>query len=445
MPRQTNSTSQVFDVIIVGADVIGTTLAWKLATDGFRVCLCDDAANPPRAFSTGHLSQQAAALYKDLGLFPRLKPLLSPLDYTAHFRNGRQNEITSGEDYAIFSERLVRMLQHDLEKLATVFKEPVVRISSKDRVKTVRFQSGLVICGWLLVVASEAFLRTQALPGLTEEVLSKDHSLNFAWDLELHEPGRMSYPALVFQTSRTRHGFEHLRIFRNRESLRANFFTYWSAEDSRGQGLHVGEASRILARNVEGFSESLGDFRVTSPVEESMSSLSRVHGGAEAGIVLAGNAGGQTPPVSELGLSKGLHEIKILASLTPGWLRERQLTPDVLATFYTNPGKTAFEQEIVDRCLYARNLATGRSAEWLARRFKEELPDWLETACLRGVQGGRWTFENLGLPAWRKGRELIQNYRATRLKGSQTDRSGRLLTSGHDDLASSDRFDDLVS
>lgn len=444
-----SSSSQVYDVIVLGSGVIGATLAWKLAADGYRVCLCEERRGGSGIARAEHLPPQALELYRDLGIFERVKPLLFPLDYTAHFRNGHFIRVTADEAYAVSSERLAQTLRLGLEKVATMFWEPVVRVSAQGRVKSVRLQSGKVVCGWIVAVArDEGGGMMQLFPELREDVVWKDHSLSFSWNLELAEPERMRYPDLVFRSSRTSHAYEHLRIFQQGEWLRAHFFTFWETGDPRSRELAEGgaQAQAVLAGVVEGLPEYLGDFRVMGAVEAVPLSLTRVQGGAEAGVVLVGDSGGRVAPFFEMGLCKALHDIKILAELTPVWLRERQVTPEVIAQYYVHPAKQSHDEEIYSRSIHLRKMATDRSPEWLARRWKDDhLPGWLETACLRGVEGGRWTLENVGLPAWRKSLKLVQSYRESRRKGAARGRSGGLLAPCHDDLAGPDGFDDLVS
>lgn len=444
MDRSANSSSQVFDVLVLGAGPVGATLAWKFAADGYRVCLCDEARDTPIGPQSGHLPQQAVALYRELGMFKLLRPLLAPLDYTAHFRSGRLKQITADEDYAISYERLVETLRLGVEKVASVRWEPVVRISAQGRVKSVRLQSGSVICAWLVVVAGGGE-RISTLLGLKEEVTAGEESASYFWDMELADPSRMRHPALEFRTSHIKHAYDHLRIFRREDRLRGNLFTYWGAGEERRRKLLNAELGAVLASHVEGLAQYLGAYRVVTRVEELRVSLSRIRGGAEAGIVQVGEACGQVAPAFEMGLCRGLHDAAILARLTPGWLRERQLTPEVLKDYEAHPAKLEFDEKIYAGCVEARKLAMDRSPEWVARRMMSELPDWLETACMRGVSGGRWTVENVGLPAWRKGVGLVQSYWTNNRRRPADEGSGDVLAAGHHDLAGADGFDDLVS
>lgn len=444
MDRSPNSSSQVFDIIVLGAGPVGATLAWKFAADGYRVCLCDERRDAAIGPHSEHLPQQAVSLYRDLGMFKLLRPLLTPLDYTANFRNGRLKQITADEDYAISYQRLVEMLRQGVEKVACTRWEPVVRISAQGRVKSVRLQSGNVICAWMVVVA-EAGERFRSLLEWREEVIEGGESTSFFWDMELADACRMRHPALVFRTSHAKHGYEHLRVFHRGDRVRANLFAFWGSGEERRRRIINGEVGAVLSANVEGLAEYLGPFRVVSGVEELPVTLSRIRGGAEAGIVQVGDAWGRVSPASELALCRGLHDAKLLASMTPEWLRERQLTPEVLKQYEVHPAKLAFDEKAYASSAEARKIATGRGPEWVARRMQGEFPEWLETACLRGVRGGQWTLVNVGLPAWRKGVGLVQSYRANGRRGRAGTESGDVLTAGHHDLSGADGLDDLVS
>jgi len=48
MAESGNLHNQLYDVIVVGAGPVGSALAWKLAADGYRVCVCEEHQTAPQ-------------------------------------------------------------------------------------------------------------------------------------------------------------------------------------------------------------------------------------------------------------------------------------------------------------------------------------------------------------------------------------------------------------
>jgi len=462
MVQSTTTGGDIYDVIIVGAGAVGAALAWNLSAGGYRVCVCDEQPAFPQLFRAEQASHRVVESFRELGVFAKAEPALTPMDYTAHFRNGHMSRPTTEEDYAMYYWKLVESLREGLDKATTLHWERVVRVSTGGRVKSVRLESGKVICGWLIVVASGGARDLQRTLGLHREVLWKHHSSTYAWNLELAEPARMNYPALVFQTSRPEHGYAYLVIFRVRDEVRANFFTYWKPGGERSRALTRGDSKAVLGDTVEGLFEYLGDFEISSPVQAGIVSLTRVHGGLDAGVIRGGDAGGRVAPPTGLGLYRGLNDLRVLVDHIPGWLEGREVSRQQMEAYYEDPRKTGFDEHAYAKCIYDRRLAVDRSPAWVARRLKGEyLPGWLEEACIRGYRGGRWTVEHVGIPAWRKGAELVRARWPKRdgeaqLESREGDedrepaghargRSGRVLAPRHDDLSRSDGLDNLIS
>jgi 2-polyprenyl-6-methoxyphenol hydroxylase-like FAD-dependent oxidoreductase len=386
MDRSGNAQGQLFDVVIVGAGAVGTALAWKLAADGYRVCVCEQHQTVPRPLRMDHLSHQVVSLYREMGLFERLRPALIPLDAMAHFRNGHLVKASSEGPYVVAYDQLIESLRPRLAKVVTMVWERAVQVSSQGRVKSVRLESGEVVCGRIVVVATGANLGG-AESGMEwpVETICPDYAHTFSWDLEFEEPDRMTHPALIFRTTHTSHGYHALKLFDLGEGrVRANFLTYWSPKDKRRRELLEGDTLAVMARTVEGLIPYAGPFRITSPIEETVVHLRRPANPGQTGMVLAGDACGEMAPSAALGLRKGLHDVRVLAELMPRWEREARSGTEDISAYYSHPAKSAIDGEAFARSIRERKVAIDWRPEWATRRLiGDQIPDWLETAVVR--------------------------------------------------------------
>lgn len=73
-----------FDVIVVGARVAGSTLAYELARQGCEVLLVDENLFPSDALSTHNLYGNSLAMLKEMGVYDRLLTTGAPLYRRAH-------------------------------------------------------------------------------------------------------------------------------------------------------------------------------------------------------------------------------------------------------------------------------------------------------------------------------------------------------------------------
>jgi 2-polyprenyl-6-methoxyphenol hydroxylase-like FAD-dependent oxidoreductase len=380
-----NSQSHLYDVIVVGAGPVGAALAWKLAGDGYRVCVCEEYEEVPTTLRTEHLSHQAISLARELGLFERIRPALIPLDSTAHLRNGHLVRANADGPYLAPYDQLVRSLRQGLGKVTTMVWDSAVEVSAQGRVKNVRLKSGGVVCGWMVVIASGANGGNFDWLGLTTSSLCRDYSLTFSWDMELEDPERMTHSSIVFRTTHTSHGYGTLKLFDcGAARIRANFLTYWNPGDRRHQAMMSEDPTAILNRTVEGLLPYVGPFRITSPVGETPTHLTRAHGGEEAGLVLAGDASNQVAPSASLGLRKGWHDVRILSELMPRWERESRSGQESLSLYYFHPAKNGVDGEALARSLRERKIAIDWRPEWATRRLiGNHIPDWLESAVVK--------------------------------------------------------------
>ncbi|RFC49295.1 MAG: 2-polyprenyl-6-methoxyphenol hydroxylase/Glycine/D-amino acid oxidase (deaminating) [Verrucomicrobia bacterium] len=384
MDRSSISQGQLYDVVVVGAGAVGTALAWKLAAEGYRVCVCEQNQSVPESLRLDALSHPVLSLFRELGLLEVLRPVLMPLDSVAHFRNGHLVKGTSEGPYVVSYDRLVESLRPRLVKVATVIWERAVQVSVQGRIKSVRLESGQVVCGWIVVLANGA-VQAGGVDPLTEgpvRTICPEYSRTFSWDLEFEDTDRMTHPALVFQTTHSAHGYHALKLFDLGEGrVRANFLTYWSSGDKRRRELLEGDALSVVARTVEGLIPYAGPFRMMSPIEETVADLSQPENPEESGIVSAGDACGATAPSGPLGLRKGLHDVRVLAELMSRWEREARTGSEDLSAYYAHPAKHAIDGETLARSVRDRKVAIDWRPAWATRRLiGDRIPDWVEAA-----------------------------------------------------------------
>jgi 2-polyprenyl-6-methoxyphenol hydroxylase-like FAD-dependent oxidoreductase len=383
MDRGVNSEGQLYDVVIVGAGIVGTALAWKLSSEGYRVCVCERSEAAAPSLRLEPLSHEALGLLREMGLWEHLRPALMPLDSVAHFRNGYLVKGMGGGSYVAAYDQLVASLRPRLAKVATVIWDRVVQVSAHGRIKSVRLESGQVVCSWMVVLATGAATgeEPEPLEGPVETIC-EDYCRLFACDLAFEEPERLMHAALVFQTSHASHGYHSLKLFDlGGGRVRANFLTYWGATDKRRQELLRGNGAAVLGRTVEGLLPCVGAFDLLSPIEENVVHLNQPGTPGDHGFVLAGDACGPAAPSGALGLHKGLHDVRVLAELMPRWEREARGGTADFSDYYAHPAKQAIDAEVLERSLRERKMAIDWHPSWATRRLiGDRFPGWVETA-----------------------------------------------------------------
>jgi len=74
-----------YDVIVVGARVAGSSLAFFLAKEGFKVLLLDRATFPSDTLSTHNVFSNSLAMFKEMGVYDELAATGAPLYRRAYF------------------------------------------------------------------------------------------------------------------------------------------------------------------------------------------------------------------------------------------------------------------------------------------------------------------------------------------------------------------------
>src|SRR5262249_49432282 len=114
----------------------------------------------------------------------------------------------------------------------------------------------------------------------------------------------------------------------------------------------------------------LGDYRVTSKIENRVIDLYVADVQPLDGVVMIGDALQSVCPATGTGLSKVLTDVALLCEeYVPTWLRSADLPASAIAQFYRDARKLACDWSSLEAALYQRRLATDRSPlGWLHRR-----------------------------------------------------------------------------
>jgi 2-polyprenyl-6-methoxyphenol hydroxylase-like FAD-dependent oxidoreductase len=114
----------------------------------------------------------------------------------------------------------------------------------------------------------------------------------------------------------------------------------------------------------------LGDYLVTSKVENRVIDLYVADAPALDGVVMIGDAMQSVCPSTGTGLTKVLNDVALLCeTYVPTWLPFADVSASRIAQFYRDPRKMACDWNSLEAALYRRQLATDRSAlGWIRRR-----------------------------------------------------------------------------
>src|SRR3954467_13801337 len=106
--------SVLFDVVVIGAGVAGTTLAGGLARSGQSIALIDTHAGNPHDFRAEKFGAKVMAIFEKLGWGPTIRACTSVSDEVRVLRFGRLAEVKQIREYYAYYPNLVNALRADL-------------------------------------------------------------------------------------------------------------------------------------------------------------------------------------------------------------------------------------------------------------------------------------------------------------------------------------------
>ena len=202
--------------------------------------------------------------------------------------------------------------------------------------------------------------------GLMEEVRRRAAAISV-----IHEAyrGPFAFDALTCYPDTTRDRIDYVSLFAIPGGMRVNLFAYHEATDPWARALRK-EPRLAMAHAFPWLPRLLGDYRVTSKIENRVIDLYVADAQSHDGVVMIGDAMQSVCPSTGTGLSKVLTDVLLLCEkYVPTWLRFPDLSAPRIAQFYRDPRKQACDWNSLEAAQYRRQLATDRSPlGWLRRR-----------------------------------------------------------------------------
>lgn len=361
-----------YDVLIVGGGIAGSVAAWTFSRQGLSVALVDEREIAAPFFRAERISSLAIADMRGLGLGDLVDEVAIPLEKTAVIKGGKIQRITDEIDYSVPLHQLVNRIRDSLKESSEVefISDVVESVETSAKHQRVILKKGQhEIFGKLLVVAtgaSNAFLK---YIGVEREIISKNHSSTFGFDLI---PGPdFALPASSVTIRICREGADYMNVFPTPEGgYRANLFTYWKAGEAAQKEFVKGDSTALLKRLSPSIMKATGSWEVGDSLECGTVSVMKSTGYQQAGFVLIGDAYGRICPCCGRGINKVIRDVLTLQKMVPEWVaNDVGLTPAVLENYYHDDTREAYEEWVYSQSLTLRKRIVESNPKQLLRRI----------------------------------------------------------------------------
>jgi 2-polyprenyl-6-methoxyphenol hydroxylase-like FAD-dependent oxidoreductase len=348
------------DVIVIGAGFAGALIALLSARQGRSTLVIAPHAEHPGDFRCEKLSLDQAQLIAELGVGEAFG--LAP--------GGDALELTRrGFAYG----QMVNSVRALWPTAATPIIGKAVAIAPSPRRTVVTLADGRTFAAKLVVLATGLGERLRADLGLDRRVLSSAHSVSLGVTLEAPAARQKDLLGLVQPGERLGDGVGYASFFPFGSAVRLNLFLYdhpTSERIARFRRDPLGE----LAQALPSLADKLDGAQPIGPVELRVMDLYAVEQPARDGVVLVGDARRTSCPASGTGVTRILHDAKLLtAAHLPAWFAADQFDAGRIGAFYAEPALEALDRSAHQRSLNGRRAATSRSAYWRLRRLAQGL------------------------------------------------------------------------
>ena len=359
----------LFDVVVVGAGLAGAATAAVLGRQGRRVALVDPRAVAPPAFKAEKIEPDQADLLRRLDLMEEIRRRAAPIRAIQVARRGRVRRSLAREQYGILYPHLVNAVREQVPASVEQRSARVTAVACDGAARTVHLDAGEPIRARLVVVACGTGSRLYETLGVRQRMVRVAHSLCSGFDIARADGRPFAFEALTCYPDTTRERVDYLSLFAIPGRMRVNLFAYLEARDH--WALELRSKPRFaMERAFPWLPRLLGDYRVTTKIENRVIDLYVADVQPLDGVVMIGDALQSVCPATGTGLSKVLTDVALLCEqYVPAWLRFTDLPASAIARFYDDPRKRACDWYSLRAAQYQRRLATDRSPlGWLYRR-----------------------------------------------------------------------------
>jgi 2-polyprenyl-6-methoxyphenol hydroxylase-like FAD-dependent oxidoreductase len=350
----------VFDVAIVGGGLAGSTLASILTRHNIDVVLVEPKKKHPICFKAEKLEPDQWQLLQKHGLLEPILPICEPIYGVQLASEGRSYGATSIRQYGYSYHDLVNAVRCELPGSMSIKYCAAKGIVTSNEAQAVHLDDGSTIKARLVVIATGAFGRLHTDLGLSKNMISRQHSFNFGFDLKEVDKG-FSFDSLTYHCTEKRSGADYLTLFKIPGTMRANLFTYWKPGDERVRQLSSSPKQTLL-KNMPGLANVLGNFEITSNIDRFAIDLYVADQLALPGVVFVGDAFQSVCPSTGTGLSKVLTDVDVLAGLILNdWLRTPGMSEQKMRAYYCDLRKKEQDTKSLEMAMHRRKVAIGMS------------------------------------------------------------------------------------
>lgn len=355
------------EIVIVGAGLAGVTLAAVLGQQGRRVIVVDPRSSCPPLFRAEKIEREQVRLLRKFGLLEHLLPYAARVSEVRAGFDGRIFKTTPIEQYGIKHADMVNAVREQTPAGVDYRQSRVEHIANGDQLQRVQLSSGEDLTCRLVVLACGVSDGLLTNLGLSRRVVQRDQSLGFGFNIAASEARPFDFDALTYYSFSPSSRIDYLTLFKFRETMRANLFTFRSASDPWVREF-IQNPDRMLRRHLPKLSRLIGEYRVTSDVESGKVDLYKVNEPSLAGVVMIGDALQSACPAMGMGIDKVLTDVDVLSQCIPQWLASPGMSDGKLAEFYQHPRKHSTDSRALEGARDHRRLVIDQSLRWRIRR-----------------------------------------------------------------------------
>jgi 2-polyprenyl-6-methoxyphenol hydroxylase-like FAD-dependent oxidoreductase len=343
------------------------TLAAVLGQQGRRVIVVDPRSSCPPLFRAEKIEREQVRLLRKFGLLEHLRPHAARVSEVRAGFDGRIFKTTPIEQYGIKHSDMVNAVREQAPAGVDYRKSRVEHIANSKQVQRVKLSGGEELTCRLVVLACGVSDRLLTNLGLDRRVVQRDQSLGFGFNIAASEAQPFDFDALTYYSFSPSTRIDYITLFRFRETMRANLFTFRSASDPWVREF-IQNPDRMLRQHLPKLSRLIGEYRVTSDVESGRVDLYKVNEPNLAGVVMIGDAFQSACPAMGMGLDKVLTDVDVLSECIPQWLARPGMSESKLADFYEHPRKYSTDAQALQGAQDHRRLVIDQSLGWRIRR-----------------------------------------------------------------------------
>jgi 2-polyprenyl-6-methoxyphenol hydroxylase-like FAD-dependent oxidoreductase len=367
------------DVIVIGAGVAGTTAAAVLERKGLRVMLLDTRATCPPVFKAEKVEREALRMLRELNLYKHLAPHCGHISEVYVAYDGHIFKRQKREQIGIAYSDLVNIMRAHLPETIESKIGRVGQISHRDGITTVSLESGEKLTTRLAVLACGLSDELLSSLGLRRNIICNEQSAVAGFNIAPTNSRAFDFDSVTFYPTDPSFRIDYLNLFRMRQEMRVNLFSYHTPNDPWFREFHR-RPKALLDSAFPKMSQVIGEYEVVGKVVSSLVDLYRTEGNLPEGVVLIGDAFQNACPATGCGFPKVFTDVRILGECVPEWLSTPGMGTDKLRRFYSDPRKQTEDNNALQRSIRDRQAAISTSPRWRLRRALLHVRRHLTTA-----------------------------------------------------------------